>query len=215
MSRVVPPITPHDWKQWAENIRRYLGLALDQLAAREASSTAAADGVILWDREKEYPVVSRDGEFVRVLLSKSTRYGQVSRMTSATVNITTAGTYQTTGMTGTLDTVSVNGFALSTTNAFGLKNITDETMTVRFYASADVDAGNNKRLGLKLALNGTAIAETECNAPTGQAASFAKLITSWMIRMEPDDEVSLFLTNFTNTGNITVERARIIAESIP
>jgi hypothetical protein len=88
-------------------------------------------------------------------------------------------------------------------------------MTVRFYASADVDAGNNKRLGLKLALNGTAIAETECNAPTGQAASFAKLVTSWMIRMEPDDEVSLFLTNFTNTGNITVERARIIAESIP
>lgn len=68
MSRVVPPITA-DLRQWAENIRRYLGRALDQLAAKDASASASDDGVLLWDRENGYPVVSYDGEWRQLVLA--------------------------------------------------------------------------------------------------------------------------------------------------
>ena len=65
--RVVPPITV-DLAAWAENLRRYLGRALNQLDAKDASVSAAEDGVLLWDRINGYPVVSKDGEWRQVVL---------------------------------------------------------------------------------------------------------------------------------------------------
>lgn len=65
--RVVPPIT-FDLSAWAENLRRYLGKALNQLDSKDASVSAAEDGVLLWDREEGYPVVSKSGEWRQVVL---------------------------------------------------------------------------------------------------------------------------------------------------
>ena len=65
--RVVPPIT-FDLSAWAENMRRYLGKALNQLDAKDATASAAEDGVLLWDRINGYPVVSKDGEWRQVVL---------------------------------------------------------------------------------------------------------------------------------------------------
>ena len=65
--RVIPPIT-QNLSQWGENLRRYLASALNQLDAKDASSVAAEDGVILYDRQNDYPVVSRNNEFRQILL---------------------------------------------------------------------------------------------------------------------------------------------------
>ena len=67
MSRILPPITL-DISQWAENMRRYLGKALNQLDAKDASVSAAEDGVLLWDRINGYPVVSKNGEWRQIVL---------------------------------------------------------------------------------------------------------------------------------------------------
>jgi len=68
MSRVIPPFTT-DAKAWAENIRRYLARALDQLGALDARATAAENGVLLWDRDNKYPVVSLDGEWRQLVIA--------------------------------------------------------------------------------------------------------------------------------------------------
>ena len=65
--RVIPPIT-QNLSQWGENLRRYLASALNQLDAKDASSVAAEDGIILYDRVNDYPVVSRNNEFRQILL---------------------------------------------------------------------------------------------------------------------------------------------------
>ena len=65
--RVVPPITV-DLAAWAENLRRYLGRALNQLDAKDATASAAEDGVLLWDRINGYPVVSKNGEWRQIVL---------------------------------------------------------------------------------------------------------------------------------------------------
>ena len=65
--RVIPPIT-QNLSQWGENLRRYLASALNQLDAKDASSVAAEDGIILYDRVNDYPVVSRNNEFRQIVL---------------------------------------------------------------------------------------------------------------------------------------------------
>jgi hypothetical protein len=62
--------------------------------------------------------------------------------------------------------------------------------------------------------NGTVIDNTECNAATGSGTSFAKLITNWMITLQPNDEVALYVTNKSNSGNITLLRARLVASTV-
>ena len=75
--RLLPPFTENT-KAWAENLRRYLSKALNQLDAKDQYSSASEDGVILFDREKKYPVVSVDGEFRQIVLEGGHANFQVS-----------------------------------------------------------------------------------------------------------------------------------------
>tara|TARA_R100001443_G_scaffold56866_1_gene67762 strand:+ start:1670 stop:2014 length:345 start_codon:yes stop_codon:yes gene_type:complete len=68
--RIVPPYTP-DIQAWAENIRRFLGKALNQLDAKDQYSSAAEDGVILYDRVNKYVVVSSTNAFKQVATQQS------------------------------------------------------------------------------------------------------------------------------------------------
>lgn len=98
MSRVLPPVTL-DIKQWAENMRRYLGRALDQLGFKEASASAAENGVLLWDNANGYPVVSKDGVWRQVVLADGYAFlGQDNNITAAAVNTAYAITYDTPAM---------------------------------------------------------------------------------------------------------------------
>jgi len=91
--RVVPPISK-DIQAWAESLRRFLNRALNQLDAKDQYSSASEDGVILWDRENKYPVVSKDGEFVQIVLEDGQYAGAVTTdQTAASTNTAYAVTY--------------------------------------------------------------------------------------------------------------------------
>lgn len=137
--------------------------------------------------------------------------GQIGRVTSDTVTISTVGTYVHPTFGGTFDTGTAQGFVQSTTHPFGIKNNTDVTRIMRVYGSADARGGNNQVHGIKLALNGSPIDLTECRAFTGSNLQEAKLVTQWNIKMAPGDEVTLMIANFSTTDNITVFRGRVTA----
>lgn len=91
--RVVPPIT-FDLSAWAENMRRYLGKALNQLDAKDATASAAEDGVLLWDRINGYPVVSKNGEWRQIVLEDGQYSGSITTtQTAAAINTPYALTY--------------------------------------------------------------------------------------------------------------------------
>ena len=141
-------------------------------------------------------------------------YGQVSRITSGTVSGVTQGVYQSTGLIGTLDSEAY-GVSLGTTDTLAVKNTSSETVLFKIYASADVASGNNHALGIKLALNGVPVDNTEHQSPTGTGSSnFAKLVTSWMIELSPNDEVALYITDHTSSGTLTVQRCKIVASTV-
>ena len=142
--------------------------------------------------------------------------GQVSKMDAGTIDIVTQGVYVSTGLTGTFDTTTANGMTLGTTNAFAVKNTSGSTKLMQIYGSIDATtvSGNNKILGIKLAKNGTPIAETECRAFTGSGGHEAKLVTDWMISMAANDEVALFIANHSSDVDISFGRARLVAVQV-
>lgn len=145
------------------------------------------------------------------ILLATKAYGQIFYPGGGSVPISTAGTYVATGLTATLDTSVSEGIGLGVTDKMGVKNISGYKIRVPIYASYDGDAGNNKVLGLKLGINGTPIDETECRAASGSVRQEAKLVTRWIVELEPDDEVSIFVANFTDTANVNIARARVVA----
>jgi hypothetical protein len=69
-------------------------------------------------------------------------------------------------------------------------------------------------LAIRLAKNGTSIPETECRAFTASNSQEAKLVTTWMITLSTNDIVSLVLANPDHTTDITIKRARLVANAI-
>lgn len=142
--------------------------------------------------------------------------GQVSKMDAGTIVIATQSVYVSTGLTGTFDTTTASGTSLGTVNTFAVKNTSGATKLMQVYGSIDAKTvtGNNKVLGIKLALNGTAIAQTECRAFTGSGAEEAKLVTNFMISMAANDEVALFIANHSDDVDITFGRGRLVATEV-
>ena len=100
MSRILPPLAP-DIRQWAENLRRYLGRALNQLDARDASASASENGVLLWDNALGYPVVSKNGEWRQIVLEDGQYAGGVTTdQTAASINTAYALTYTSSAAEG-------------------------------------------------------------------------------------------------------------------
>lgn len=140
-------------------------------------------------------------------------YGQASRMTTGTITVASQGVYQATGLTPVFDANAL-GVSASTTASFGLKNISGVIKLFRIYGSIDAKGNNNEVLGIKLAKNGVPVDETECRAFAGSSAQEAKLVTSWMIQLANNDEVSLLIANHSSNHPITFGRGRILMSAV-
>jgi hypothetical protein len=108
----------------------------------------------------------------------------------------------------------VVNFTATNDNRIGLRYTGSNTRVFWFYGSYDGSAGNNQMLAIRLAKNGTSIPETECRAFTASNSQEAKLVCSWMITLSTNDIVSLVLANPDHTTDITIKRARLVANAI-
>lgn len=136
--------------------------------------------------------------------------------TGGTVAVTTAGVYYPMNIAGTLDSdTAFNMVASGSPNVTGLKNDTNQARTVVFIASYDGEAGFASGIGLKLALNGEVIDATECNSFASSIGLVGKTMTQFIIRMEPDDEVTMWAANLSGTTDVSVDRFKLLAHAIP
>ena len=88
-----PPVGP-DFKVWAEKFSAWLMRTRSFLTHRRAYDSAAEDGVILWDREYKYPVVSRDGVFTQIILEDGhASFYRTTDVTAAAADTAYAITY--------------------------------------------------------------------------------------------------------------------------
>ena len=88
-----PPIGP-DFKVWAEKFSAWLQSTRSFLTHRRDYDSAAADGVLMWDREYGYPVVSKNGQWRQIVLEGGQYAGGVTTdQTAASTNTAYALTY--------------------------------------------------------------------------------------------------------------------------
>lgn len=140
--------------------------------------------------------------------------GAISRQAIGTVTIDSADTYVPMSLMPTLDDSSFNMSLPSNHNVTGLKNNGLETRLFVVIATYDGKGGNNHAIGLKLALNGVQIDETECTSFGGGGGQFAKTMTQWMLYLDPDDEISMYAANKDTSDNLSIARLKMIAYSI-
>jgi hypothetical protein len=95
-----PPIGP-DFKVWAEKFSAWLQSTRSFLTHRRDYDSAAADGVLMWDREYGYPVVSKDGEWRQIVLEDGQYAGGITAdQTAASTNTAYALTYTSSAAEG-------------------------------------------------------------------------------------------------------------------
>lgn len=92
-SPILPPLGP-DLRQWGRQLSSYLQRNLAKLGFKTSDDNPSENGVILWDDENGYPVVSKNGEFVQIVLEDGQYAGAVTTdQTAAVVNTAYALTY--------------------------------------------------------------------------------------------------------------------------
>ena len=63
-----PPPLGTNWKAWGERLVSYLGREKDRLRHLTSGDSASEDGIMMWDRTNQCPVVSKNGAWVKVKL---------------------------------------------------------------------------------------------------------------------------------------------------
>ena len=90
---VLPPIGDNI-KAWGNNLTAYLRRQLPRLYFKTADDNPSENGVILWDDDNGYPVVSKNGAFVQIVLEDGQYAGAVTTdQTAASTNTAYALTY--------------------------------------------------------------------------------------------------------------------------
>ena len=83
-----------DWQTWGRRLMSYLSQTRSALVQQTGSESAADDGTIMWDRVNKYPVVSKNGAWVQIVLEDGQYSGDITAdQTAAVINTAYALTY--------------------------------------------------------------------------------------------------------------------------
>ena len=90
-----------DWQTWGRRMMSYLSQTRSALVQQTGDESAADDGTLMWDRENLYPVVSKNGAWVQIVLEDGKYAGAVSAdQTAASTNTAYALTYTSSAADG-------------------------------------------------------------------------------------------------------------------
>ena len=205
MSRILPPIT-ENINQWAENMRRYLGRALDQLGFKETYSSASENGALLWDNVNGYPVVSKNGEWRQVVLEDGHYDGTISTdQTAALINTAYALTF----------TQDLAEGITSGTPASRL--VVDEAgqYSVTYSMQMASTSASTVRMWFWVRINGTDIPKSAMENTLHQNGSTLVVTKSSILQLSAGDYIEvMWATNSTN-GYLEAVAATAFAPATP
>jgi len=92
----IPPIIGTDVREWGRNLNLFLQRNLGRIFVKTPDDSPAENGVLLWDDTNGYPVVSKGGEFVQVVLEDGhCSLYRTTDVTAASANTAYAIQYET------------------------------------------------------------------------------------------------------------------------
>jgi len=103
---VLPPVGP-DLRIWGKNLTAFLRRTIDRIRFLKSDDNPSEDGVLLWDGENGYPVVSLNGEFRQLIIANGyAQFTQDDDVTAAAADTANSITYDTPSFA---DGVSLDG----------------------------------------------------------------------------------------------------------
>ena len=203
--RIVPPFTENT-KAWAENLRRYLARALNQLDAKDANSAASEDGIILWDRTNKYPVVSKDGEWRQIVLEDGHYDGTVStNQTAASINTAYSLTF-----TQDLAEGITNGTPAS-------RLIVDEAgqYSVTYSMQMASTSASTVTMWFWTRINGTDISKSAMENTLHQNGSTLVVTKSAILQLSAGDYIEIMWATDSTSGYLEAVAATSFAPATP
>jgi len=203
--RVIPPYVG-DARSWAENIRRFLGKALNQLDAKEGYSSASEDGVILWDRQYGYPVVSKNGEWRQVVLEDGHYDGTISTdQTAASTNTAYALTF-----TEDLAEGIINGTPAS-------RLVVDEAgqYSVTYSMQMASTSASTIRMWFWVRINGTDVSKSAMENTLHQNGSTLVVTKSAILQLSAGDYIEVMWATDSTSGYLEAVAATAFAPATP
>jgi len=149
-------------------------------------------------------------------------HGHAYTSEAGVIDIATSSTWVDIDFVGidvTLGSESI-GTVLATSAPLGLKNTSKKKWLVWVQATFDGHSlGNNEEMALRLVKqepdgSPEAVPGGECHATGTANGVIAKLHSSALVEVKPGDEVWCQAANFTNTGDISFERGRILWQRV-
>jgi len=163
MAQEIPP-PPHgaSWSAWGERLNSFILRTRDRLRSLTSNDSAAEDGILMWDRSIEHPVVSLDGEWVPLGYGANDPdqgygYGafvDFDNQTVAAVNTATAIKFDTTAYSNNISVVSDG------TNLTRITFAKAGKYYIHFTAQLHSESANDKAFFFWPRINGTDIAGT-------------------------------------------------------
>lgn len=203
--RVVPPITL-ELTAWAENLRRYLSKALNQLDARDSYATAAEDGVLLWDRVNGYPVVSKNGEWRQIVLEDGHYDGVVSTdQTAATINTAYALTFSPTLAAGITNGTPASRLVISEGGQF----------FISFNAQLASSSGSTLTFWFWFRINGVDVAHSSMQNSLHQNNATFVTSRSAILQLVTGDYLEMMWAVDSTSGTLEAHAATAFAPTNP
>ena len=87
MSEQLPRPTGGTWQTWANRLLQYLQRTRSILRTKLTGDSASEDGILLWDRTYEWPVVSKNGIWRQIVLADGeANFVKTTSVTAASAN---------------------------------------------------------------------------------------------------------------------------------
>ena len=204
----VPPVIGEKWQIWAEDLRRYLGRVESQLSAKEASSSANENGVILWDRTNGYPVVSKSGVFRQIVLADGYAiFIQDASITAAAANTAYAIEFDTPSL--------ASGITKSGTNPTRIVFSEGGLYRVSFTAQITSSSASTVELRFWPRVNGTNVAGSTMVASLHSNGSTSVICRDSIFQFAANDYLEAMWATDRTSGFLEAHAATAYAPASP
>jgi len=203
-----PSPTDNKWQTYVQRLSRYLVRTKDKLTQKTQDEVASDDGVILWDRENKYPVVSKDGVYKQIILQDGHAYlSRSTNVTAASANTAYAIQYDSPS-----DAV---GISLDGTDATKIVFAEAGEYLLNFSAQMSTSTSSSVNFYFWARINGTDVAKSTMFNSLKQNSTTLVVSKSAIFEIEANDYLQAMWAVDDTTGILDATAATAFAPAAP
>lgn len=193
---------------WAQNIVTYLRRTASRLQFKSATSSAAEDGILLWDPANGYPVVSKNNTWRQIVLADGHAiFNQDATITAAAANTAYAIEFDTPSL--------ADGITKSGTNPTRIVFSESGLYRISFTAQIASSSGSTVNFRFWPRVNGTNITGSTMVASLHNANSSIVVSRDSIFQFAANDYLEAMWATSSTNGSLEAHAATAYAPASP